>query len=372
MIHWPLPSDEALGVLAPRENHRNCFGKIPLHAPHRRPARRPRAAGRRRARARGRRLGRGREDHQAQQEGGRRVREPELRPGAQDPEDRARRLSRRRARQSQVAARTHVHLGVVLFAGFKQKDEAVAEFKKALEMAPDVKLDKLLATPEIQEVFDQAVSEQKGEGGGGERRRRRGRRHHARAGDGRRARQVDPDQHDARFVGQGEEGRPVVQRRRLRGFRRARDAGSSRPATGWARSPPRRPRGPRSRTTSRSTGTKTRCWRPRVRRRAPGRGAARRGRRQAEGAAATAQGERVRRADLVLRARRRQRVRLDDGAGGDQQGEHHVGGEKWDPTSPWRQGQTGWVRRARLGQIAPEVGYFLSPCCSRCRSASSW
>jgi hypothetical protein len=68
---------------------------------------------------------------------------------------------------SQVAARTHVHLGVVLFAGFKQKDEAVVEFKKALEMAPDVKLDKLLATPEIQEVFDQAVSEQKSEAGGG-------------------------------------------------------------------------------------------------------------------------------------------------------------------------------------------------------------
>jgi hypothetical protein len=67
---------------------------------------------------------------------------------------------------SQVAARTHVHMGVVLFAGFKQKDEALAEFKKALEMAPDVKLDKLLATPEIQEVFDQAVSAQKGEGGG--------------------------------------------------------------------------------------------------------------------------------------------------------------------------------------------------------------
>jgi hypothetical protein len=68
---------------------------------------------------------------------------------------------------SQVAARTHVHLGVVLFAGLKQKDEALAEFKKALEMAPDVKLDKLLATPEIQEVFDQAVSDQKGPAGAG-------------------------------------------------------------------------------------------------------------------------------------------------------------------------------------------------------------
>ncbi|HEY4393704.1 MAG TPA: tetratricopeptide repeat protein [Polyangia bacterium] len=76
--------------------------------------------------------------------------------------------SRAGLESSQVAARTHVHLGVVLFAGFKQKDDALAEFKKALEMAPDVKLDKLLATPEIQEVFDQAVSEQKSQGGGGE------------------------------------------------------------------------------------------------------------------------------------------------------------------------------------------------------------
>jgi hypothetical protein len=70
--------------------------------------------------------------------------------------------------QSQVAARTHVHLGVVLFAGFKQKDDALEEFKKALEIASDVKLDKLLATPEIQEVFDQAVEAQKGAGGGGD------------------------------------------------------------------------------------------------------------------------------------------------------------------------------------------------------------
>ena len=69
---------------------------------------------------------------------------------------------------SQIAARTHVHLGVVLFAGFKQKDDALDEFKKALEIAPDVKLDKLLATPEIQEVFDQAVAAQKGEKTGGE------------------------------------------------------------------------------------------------------------------------------------------------------------------------------------------------------------
>jgi tetratricopeptide repeat protein len=57
-----------------------------------------------------------------------------------------------------AAARTHVHLGVVLFAGFKQKDEAIREFKQALEIQPDIKLDSALATPEIQEVFDAAGS----------------------------------------------------------------------------------------------------------------------------------------------------------------------------------------------------------------------
>ena len=66
-----------------------------------------------------------------------------------------------------VAARSHVHLGVVLFAGFKQKDQALKEFKKALEIQADIKLDKTLANPEIQAVFDEAVEAQKSAGGGG-------------------------------------------------------------------------------------------------------------------------------------------------------------------------------------------------------------
>lgn len=61
-----------------------------------------------------------------------------------------------------VTARTHVHMGVVLFAGLKDKDGAIAEFKKAAQIQSDLKLDTALATPEIQEVFDQAVA-----GGGG-------------------------------------------------------------------------------------------------------------------------------------------------------------------------------------------------------------
>jgi hypothetical protein len=63
-----------------------------------------------------------------------------------------------------VAARSHVHLGVVLFAGFKLKDQALSEFKKALEIQSDIKLDKTLANPEIQQVFDEAVEAQKSQG----------------------------------------------------------------------------------------------------------------------------------------------------------------------------------------------------------------
>jgi hypothetical protein len=57
-----------------------------------------------------------------------------------------------------AAARTYVHLGVVVLAGLKQKDEAVKLFRKALDIQPDIKLDKSLATPEIQEVYDSVAA----------------------------------------------------------------------------------------------------------------------------------------------------------------------------------------------------------------------
>jgi hypothetical protein len=60
-----------------------------------------------------------------------------------------------------VTARTYVHLGIVTFLGFKQKDEAIKQFRKALEIQPDIKLDKILATPEVQEVYDEAVAQEK-------------------------------------------------------------------------------------------------------------------------------------------------------------------------------------------------------------------
>ena len=58
-----------------------------------------------------------------------------------------------------VTARTYIHLGIVTFLGFKQRDEAIKQFRKALEIQPDIKLDKILATPEVQEVYDEAAAQ---------------------------------------------------------------------------------------------------------------------------------------------------------------------------------------------------------------------
>jgi hypothetical protein len=57
-----------------------------------------------------------------------------------------------------VKARTHIHLGIVILAGFKQREVAIKQFRKALEIQPDIKLTKSLANPEIQEAFDEAVA----------------------------------------------------------------------------------------------------------------------------------------------------------------------------------------------------------------------
>src|SRR5204862_4968282 len=57
-----------------------------------------------------------------------------------------------------IKARTHIHLGVVILAGFKQREVAIKQFRKALEIQPDIKLTKSLANPEVQEAFDEAVA----------------------------------------------------------------------------------------------------------------------------------------------------------------------------------------------------------------------
>lgn len=54
-----------------------------------------------------------------------------------------------------VAARTHIHMGVVLIAA-KQQDLGIKQFKKALEIEPEIQVTKALANPEILEAFKSA------------------------------------------------------------------------------------------------------------------------------------------------------------------------------------------------------------------------
>ena len=55
-----------------------------------------------------------------------------------------------------IKARTHIHLGIVLINGFKQRDAGMAHFKKALQIQPDIQLTKTVATPALQEAFEEA------------------------------------------------------------------------------------------------------------------------------------------------------------------------------------------------------------------------
>jgi hypothetical protein len=66
-----------------------------------------------------------------------------------------------------IRARTHIHFGIVAIAGFKQREVGLKQFRKALEVQPDIKLTKQLATPELQDAFEEAVLAGEGGGGGG-------------------------------------------------------------------------------------------------------------------------------------------------------------------------------------------------------------
>jgi hypothetical protein len=55
-----------------------------------------------------------------------------------------------------IAARTYVNLGVLFIAGVKDRYKGFQLFVKALQVKPDAKLDPAIATPELQEVFDNA------------------------------------------------------------------------------------------------------------------------------------------------------------------------------------------------------------------------
>jgi hypothetical protein len=66
-----------------------------------------------------------------------------------------------------IRARTHIHFGIVAIVGFQQREVGLKQFRKALEVQPDIKLTKQLATPELQDAFEEALLADQGGGGGG-------------------------------------------------------------------------------------------------------------------------------------------------------------------------------------------------------------
>lgn len=56
-----------------------------------------------------------------------------------------------------IKATTHLNLGVVLVGGLKQRDAGTKQFRRALEIDPNLKVPKRLINPEIQAAFDAAA-----------------------------------------------------------------------------------------------------------------------------------------------------------------------------------------------------------------------
>jgi hypothetical protein len=60
--------------------------------------------------------------------------------------------------QHPITARTHIHMGIVIIGGFKQRDLGIKQFKKALEIQSTINLTKALITPEMTDAFNEAKS----------------------------------------------------------------------------------------------------------------------------------------------------------------------------------------------------------------------
>jgi hypothetical protein len=60
-----------------------------------------------------------------------------------------------------VAARTHVHMGVVIIEGFKNRELGEKQFAQALAIEPAIAMTPALVTPEISEAFDEAKEQSK-------------------------------------------------------------------------------------------------------------------------------------------------------------------------------------------------------------------
>ena len=64
-----------------------------------------------------------------------------------------------------VAARTHVHMGVVIIEGFKNRELGEKQFTQALAIEPSIAMTPALVTPEISEAFDEAKEQSRNVGG---------------------------------------------------------------------------------------------------------------------------------------------------------------------------------------------------------------
>ena len=141
-----------------------------------------------------------RQGHAAQPRGPRGGRQARVREGARAAQAGARPVSRARVSSSiPVAARTHVHMGVVIIQGFKNPELGKKQFAKALAIDPSITITKSLSTPDLEEAFA---------GGEGRRRRAGGRRRRRRDGGG--------DTDTARRRRAPADGETVTRRRRRR------------------------------------------------------------------------------------------------------------------------------------------------------------
>src|SRR5204862_2308701 len=59
--------------------------------------------------------------------------------------------------QHTIRARTYLNLGIVTLVGLRQRDAAIRHFRKALQIDPEIKLNRTQASPEIRQAFDEAV-----------------------------------------------------------------------------------------------------------------------------------------------------------------------------------------------------------------------
>src|SRR5262245_44179925 len=58
--------------------------------------------------------------------------------------------------QHPAAARTHIHMGVVIIQGFKNYQLGLKQFARALAIDPNITITKSLATPPLEEAFAEA------------------------------------------------------------------------------------------------------------------------------------------------------------------------------------------------------------------------